>query len=345
MKTLEQRLLERPDCSPICAASPRLRLEATTTALLLRVEIDAAAETAVPLPGGAKGWTPSKVVLDGEPADALSQDGNGVLWLAVGAGKHQVVLDGPIPLLDTVEIPLPLKPHRIDAEVSGWTLSGIREDGLPEDSLRLVRERRGESTEPRLEPGFLPPFARLERELRLGLSWEVENVVTRLTPLGTAFHLEVPLLAGESVTGNVRVENGKALVVLGPSANQARWRSILKEAPTIGLKASENEPWTEVWRLDASPLWHVAAERHPSDPLPPNRAPHPRMAALARRDGVARTHPSRGVSGPDPDDRAERPRDEPGAALDGRHVLLRAAQLARRTAHRDAARRMPSFNR
>jgi hypothetical protein len=270
LKTLEQRLLERPDCSPICAASPRLRLEATTTALLLRVEIDAAAETAVPLPGGAKGWAPSKVVLDGEPAEALSQDGNGILWLAVGAGKHQVILDGPIPLLDTVEIPLPLKPHRIDAEVSGWTLSGIREDGLPEDSLRLVRERRGESTEPRLEPGFLPPFARLERELRLGLSWEVENVVTRLTPLGTAFHLEVPLLAGESVTGNVRVENGKALVVLGPSANQARWRSILKEAPTIDLEASENEPWTEVWRLDASPLWHVAASGIPPIHQPPN---------------------------------------------------------------------------
>ncbi len=272
LKTLEQRLLERSDCSPTCAASPRLRFEATTSALLLRVEIDAAAETAVPLPGGAKGWTPTKVILDGEPADALWQDANGVVWLPISAGTHQVILDGPIPLADTVEIPLPLKPHRVDAEVSGWTLSGIRDDGVPEDSLRLVRERKSESTEPTLEPGSLPPFARLERELRLALSWEVENVVTRLTPLGTAFHLEVPLLEGESVTGSVRVENGKALVVLGPSASQARWRSILKEAPTIDLTASENEPWTEVWRLDASPLWHVQPSGIPPILLPPS--PH-----------------------------------------------------------------------
>jgi hypothetical protein len=272
LKTLEQRLLERPDCSPSCAASPRLRFEATATALLLRVEIDAAAETAVPLPGGEKGWSPTKVMLDGEPSDALWQDGNGVVWMPVGPGNHQVILDGPIPLGDTVEIPLPLKPHRVDAEVSGWILSGIRDDGVPEDSLRLVRERKRESTEPALEPGFLPPFARLERELRLALSWEVENVVTRITPLGTAFHLEVPLLEGESVTGNVRVENGKALVVLGPSASQVRWRSILKEAPTIDLTASENEPWTEVWRLDASPLWHVATSGIPPVLLSPS--PH-----------------------------------------------------------------------
>jgi hypothetical protein len=270
LKSLEQRLLEPPSCFPSCAASPRLRFEATATSLLLRLEIDAAAQTAVPLPGGAKGWTPSKVLLDGEPAEARSQEADGVLWLPVVAGKHQVILEGPIPPIDTVEIPLPLKPHRVETAVSGWTLSGVREDGVPEDSLRLTREREGKSAEAALEPGVLPPFARLERELRLGVSWEIENVVTRLTPPGTAFHLEVPLIAGESVTGTVRVENGKALVVLGPAVSQVRWRSILKESATIELKAPENQPWTEVWQLDVSPLWHVEPSGIPPILSPPS---------------------------------------------------------------------------
>jgi hypothetical protein len=257
LKNLRERLLEPPDCAPSCVSSPRMRLEATATTLVVRAEIDASAQTAVPLAGGAGSWSPTKVALDGESADALVQDDGGVLWVAVGPGKHQIVLEGLLPNLDTVEIPLPLKPRRVEADVGGWRLEGLREDGLPEDSVRLVRERKSDGAAP-LEPRSLPPFARVERELFLGLSWEVETVVTRLTPAGTVFNLEIPLLAGESVTtGNVRVQGGKVLVVLAPSATQMRWRSILKEAAALELEASRNPTWMEVWRLDASPLWHV----------------------------------------------------------------------------------------
>lgn len=258
LKDLQQRLLEHPECFPSCASSPRLRIEASASALVLRVEIDAAADTAVPLPGGSRSWSPAKVIVDAEPAEALARDDDGVLWLGLAAGKHQIVLDGLLPPLDAVDLPLPLKPHRVEAQVSGWSLGGVREDGLPEDSLHLSRERRAEASEPTLEPGELPPFARLERELRLGLSWEVDNVIVRLTPTGTSFGIEVPLLAGESVTtSNVRVENGKAVAVLAPGVSEVRWRSILAQAPSIELKAAESAPWTEVWRIDASPLWHV----------------------------------------------------------------------------------------
>jgi hypothetical protein len=271
LKKLEERLLERPECFPSCASSPRMRIEATATSVSLRVEVDAAADTAVPLPGGARSWTAAKVNLDGEPAEAVAQDESGVAWLAVSAGKHQVLLEGSLPNADAVEIPLPLKPHRIEAAVSGWTLEGLREDGLPEDSLRLVREHKSDGGEQTLEAGSLPPFARLERDLHLGLSWESENALTRLTPLGTVFSVEVPLLAGESVTtGNLRVENGKVFVVLGPSVQQVRWRSILKEAATIELVAPTSVPWVETWRVDASPLWHVEPRGIPPIHLPPS---------------------------------------------------------------------------
>lgn len=270
LKDLEQRLLERPQCFPNCAASPRLRLEATPSALVLRVEIDAAADTAVPLPGGARSWSAARVIVDAEPAEALARDESGVLWLAVAAGQHQIVLEGALPPLDAVDLPLPLKPHRVEAQVTGWSLAGLREDGLAEDSLHLARERRAEAGAPALEPGELPPFARLERELRLGLSWEIDNAIVRLTPLGTSFGVAVPLLAGESVTdANVRVENGKAVVVLAPGVGEVRWRSILKEAASIELAAAPSQPWAEVWRVDASALWHVEPSGIPPIHLPP----------------------------------------------------------------------------
>ncbi len=270
LKDLQQRLLEPPECSPSCASSPRLRLEASASALVLRVEIDAAADTAVPLPGGARSWSPAKVIVDGEPAEALARDGNGILWLGVATGKHQIVLEGSLPPLDAVDLPLPLKPHRVEAQVTGWSLGGMREDGLPEDSLHLARARRAQTGAPTLEPGELPAFARLERQLRLGLSWEIDNAIVRLTPAGTSFGVEVPLLAGESVTDpNVRVENGKAVVVLAPGVGEVRWHSILKEAPSITLAAATSAPWAEVWRVDASALWHVEPSGIPPIHLPP----------------------------------------------------------------------------
>src|SRR5439155_15189120 len=39
---LRNRLLERPECVPECASSPRLRLEVTRGALSARMEVDAA---------------------------------------------------------------------------------------------------------------------------------------------------------------------------------------------------------------------------------------------------------------------------------------------------------------
>ncbi|HUE37916.1 MAG TPA: hypothetical protein VMR29_00320, partial [Candidatus Binatia bacterium] len=276
LKELQQRLLEHPECFPSCAASPRMRVEADASGLVLRLEIDAGADTAVPLPAGARGWSPAKVLLDGEPAPALARDADGVLWASVGPGKHQLVLDGPLPPLDTVEIPLPLKPRYVESSLSGWTLEGVREDGVAEDYLRLSRERKAAGAAQALEPGEMPPFARLEREIHLGLSWEVDSVLTRLTPPGAAFTVAVPLLAGEAVTTpNLRVDGGKAIVIVPPSANQVRWRSILKDASRAELKATPDLPVAEVWRLDASPLWHVEVAGIPEIHQPP--APQRRL--------------------------------------------------------------------
>src|SRR5262249_7915981 len=121
---LRNRLLERPACHPECAASPRLRLDGEPARLVLRIDVDAAAATAVPLPGGPRDWVPEQVIVDGAPAAALRRAGDGVLWLQVDAGAHEVLLSGALPDRDTVEIPLPLKPHRVEAAARGRTGRG-----------------------------------------------------------------------------------------------------------------------------------------------------------------------------------------------------------------------------
>ncbi len=257
---LKTRLLEAPDCAPQCASSPRLFLEATPSALRMELSIHAAARTAVPLPGSAAQWVPEQVLLDGRPTSALRRTPEGLLLLALEPGAHVVLLAGPLPARDTVQLALPLKSHRVEAKLEGWTLDGLHEDGLADDDLQLSRQAGAARVEEASAgtPVSLPPFVSVERELVLGLEWTVETRVRRLTPPGTAVVLEVPLLPGESVTtAEVRVQGAKALVNIGPQAMEMVWTSALEQRSPIALKAPAGLPWVEVWRLNVSPVWHV----------------------------------------------------------------------------------------
>ncbi|MBI5210815.1 MAG: hypothetical protein HY927_12665 [Elusimicrobia bacterium] len=266
LKDLQSRLLRPAECEPLCASVSRLRLEAGAGALALRLEVAAGAPAALPLPGGSQQWSPADVLLDGSPARGLLRSAEGALYLPVGPGTHQVVLMGPLPDRDNVQIPLPLKPRRVETQVSGWTVDGVREDGLCDDNIQLTRLRGAQSKgSDLLQPGTLPPFVRVEREVRLGLSWKVETRVWRMTPPGAAVVLEVPLLPGESVTSaDVRVEKGKVKLSMGPQVTETGWTSsLVGETKSLKFQAPVSVPWTEVWRLDASPIWHVVAEGIP----------------------------------------------------------------------------------
>jgi hypothetical protein len=272
---LRQALLVPPDCLPDCASSPRLFVEASPGALRLRFEVGAAAEVAVPLPGGARQWLPVEVRVDGEPAPvARTQDGR--IWTRVGPGRHEILLAGPLPERESVALPLPLKPHRVDVSATGWTVDGVHEDGQADDTLQLTRvsgmaARSGAdgSLSPGNRPGELPPFLRVERTLQLGLVWRVSTRVSRLSPPGVPAAAAVPLLPGESVTtAGVRVEKGAVPVSLGPQTSEAVWESTMAPRPELRLVAPRTLAWTEVWRLESSPVWHVEARGIPPVLMP-----------------------------------------------------------------------------
>src|SRR5207245_3915383 len=128
-------------------------------------------------------------------------------------------------------------------------------------------EPSGESTQAQA----LPPFMKVERTLLLGLTWEVDTRVSRLTPVGAATLVEVPLLPGESVTtADVRVVNGKALVNLAAQAGEVRWHSALAHQDSLELAARAGVPFVEIWRLIASPYWHATWSGIPPIHLEPS---------------------------------------------------------------------------
>lgn len=257
LEALKKRLVDKPSCSPDCATSGRMAIEVRGDVLRARLEVDAAATAPFALPGSIGQFSPRDVLVDGQPAKALARGADGVLYVLLAPGKHQVVVEGALPERESVQLALPEKPHRIEASAEGWTVEGIHEDGLADDNLQFTRKRT-QGPGATLQPGQLPPFVRVERTLRVGLNWQVDTKVVRVSPLGSAVVLEVPLLLGENVTtADVRVVSGKALVNMGPQVKEVAWQSVLEQKSPVKLVAPKGVAWTEVWRLDVGPIWHA----------------------------------------------------------------------------------------
>ena len=257
LEELRGRLTEPAECLPQCASSPRLSMEVQDDVIRLRQEIHTLADVAVPLPGSRKHWVPRRIVVDGAAQPGLQYQGE-QLWLRLPKGSHQVLLEGAAGRADNLEIPLALRPYRVEASVRGWEVDGIHEDGQPGDSLRLKRIAKAGDPSGKLNSEALPPFVRIERTLHLGLKWQVETRVTRLSPPGVAIALDVPLLPGESVLSDwVRSKDGRAQLSMAPAATEAAWTSDLKESASLTLEASAQTAWAETWQVDASPIWHV----------------------------------------------------------------------------------------
>ena len=256
---LKARLLEPPDCLPDCVELARLDLTADPHTLRLVLTLDAAAPVAAPVPGGPGGWLPDTLTLDGEPLDSLRRGAGGPLEVPLEGGRHRVELAGPLPDRPQVEIPLPLRPRQVRAEVSGWTLEGLDSAGRPGAQLRLLRLSGPEvGTERTLVQETLPPLLLVERALSLGIDWRVETRVRRLSPVEPPVLVPVPLLPGESVqTPGVQVRDGQALASLGPGVREGGWSSTLDPQERLNLRAAPDPVIAESWTLDLSPRWHL----------------------------------------------------------------------------------------
>jgi len=279
LETLRTRLLENPSCLPNCAVLSRLEVDVAPERLRLVATIEAREETGVPLPGAGLGetsWLPESVRVDGSRATAIRRDANGIVWLRLAAGAHAVELEGALPPHESVQVALPLAPRRagLAPTARGWSVVGIAPDGTANGALQLVRDgargtavtdsEAGAAAEVELEPSVILPFVELTRVLELGLRWRSETRIQRIAPLDGPIVLEIPLLAGESVTTpGIRVESGLAKLTLAAGESYASYASTLEIAKSIELAAPTDRPWSEVWLLAAAPVWHVDAEGIP----------------------------------------------------------------------------------
>ena len=101
----------------------------------------------------------------------------------------------------------------------------------------------------------------VERQLEIGLEWQVRTTVTRLSGATKALSLQIPLLPGESVlTANVDVNDGAVEVAIPAGQASIDWASKLPVGGDIRLAASPTPRWVERWSLVSSPVWNFSRQ-------------------------------------------------------------------------------------
>ncbi|MGK5094214.1 hypothetical protein WDW89_19640 [Deltaproteobacteria bacterium TL4] len=263
---LRTRLIKPPECLPECASIAKLKLMLSEEMLMGRMEIHAADNVAIPLPGMASNWLPQTVLLDGKEAEGLMRTAEGQLSLYVPKGIHQVIFKGVIPSQTKVQLALPLIPHWTEIEAPDWEVEGLHTDGKADRELELKRRLKipipAEMQVFKLQA--FPPFLQIQRTLLLGLTWTLETRVQRVSPTGSSVLLEYPLMPGEAVTSpSIQVKQNQVQIKLGPDEQVLTWNSVIEPQSTLQLKAADSSVWTEIWKIHTSPIWHVEAEGIP----------------------------------------------------------------------------------
>jgi hypothetical protein len=265
LEELRGRVLEAPDCAPSCGHIASVSVNAEGDAIGVALDVHAAERVAIPLPSADELLALESLRVDGTAESGVRRGEDGAQWLVVGRGVHRVDMALRAADADKIALRFPLAPARIEFSGRGWEGGGTRDGRLLTDTLDLVRVRgEGEAAPTSGVVQQFPPFVRVQRQLALGIDWEIETSVQRIAPDQAAFSVALPLMAGERVlSSELKVKDGRITVPMQAGEWTTAWQSQLDPAERIELTASGLTGHAEVWTVQASPMWNLRFEGVP----------------------------------------------------------------------------------
>jgi len=254
---LREHLLAPEPCGGECARWDAIRVSVRGDIATVDLDAHAVARGVVHLP--AFSWTPLSLSV---PRGAAGSGGSGSAWVVCEAGIQTVRLTGRVrggDFLVTFPEGAIGAPKRKSVQAPGWQW----DDGEG-SAIHLVRSVAA-APSPAAAAGDsskaeLAPLAQVSRDLVLGREWTVRTTVRRVSGFAGAMALDIPLLPGETVLGNLVVAGGNAKAVLPAGVDILSWSSRLPTGGRIALRSPKNVPWTESWTLEASERWHVSTQ-------------------------------------------------------------------------------------
>jgi len=273
---LETRLTAPAKCLPNCASIESVKLIADPNQLTLELQVHAIENLALPLPGQRQEWWPSQILVDGKNA-SLMQNSQGQLLVFLTPGRHDILLQASAQNREALDFNFPLAIHNFSSQLNGWQLSGNAQGAL--NSVQIQRTvtdtQLNKNTDEQLRPDPVPPFVIIKRHFNFDMDWNLTTEVIRVAPNEGVINLQVPLLAGEApIEGNTNLQHlstdkRSLQIQLDKQQSSVYWTSRLAPADSIELIAATEQPWIEIWEVEASDIWHLTSSGltaiHPQD--------------------------------------------------------------------------------
>ena len=280
LEQLKAHLLKPDPCLPSCASLNRAQISLREQRFSWQLEYHASSDVAVPLPGPDGLWLVQAISIDGKDIKgALKQEG--WIWIPLTEGVHDVTVSGILAARDSASLSFRLTPRQLDLNTNDWS---SEHDDREANQILLTRtvQQSEREQDKRYDQQTFPSHWLVIRRFVLGLDWNIETTVLRLSQGKEGSALSIPLLPGETVTTpNTRVKDNAVRVNMSPNDRQITWRSALEPAQEIQLKSDGTE-FLEQWQLDASAIWHVETHGippmhfiHPSGQWQPEWSPWP----------------------------------------------------------------------
>lgn len=264
LDTLRERLLTPSEAYPNAADITSLDLKLQDNVLTMKLEVHAAEDVAIPIPGKFPVWSPRSVKLDTESGEGNAKDlivsrrEDGFLWTVVPKGVHRLTVDGMV--IDTNEwvLGFTLVPRQVTVDAPQWNVVGVQPNGVPGNQLFFTKVEKIGEQEAKYDQRVFRPIVSIERKLEIGLQWKVYNTVSRLSAPGKAISMKIPLLTGERVVSSTSDQSeGMIEVNLGPDQSSYSWESELPLVEQITLVAAETNQYVERWVLMSSAVWNI----------------------------------------------------------------------------------------
>lgn len=263
LEQLREELIQPAECLPQCASIASMSIDLSAKKLQISLRAHAQEDLLIPLPLPIKQWTPGAIKIDGKPATALFRK-EGTLWLQLNRGSHRIDIDGRVNHLNQLQFSLPLKPYHIDVSATGWTVEGMDKQAVKIRGLTFLREadKNDKATDKQTAKdsliSTLPVYATLNRNIELGLDWQLRTQLRAISGTDYPITFSIPLLDGESIlSDHIKVKDKHAIITLTAKNRSVSWQSRLQKTDQIKLTAIDSQQLTETWSLNTSAIWHV----------------------------------------------------------------------------------------
>src|SRR5204863_8087309 len=115
-------------------------------------------------------WLPLSVTVDEQPESALRRE-DGYLWVVLTTGVHRVRVEAMLPEVTEWEWTFQLKPRQVKIDAPGWTYTGVRAGGIPEQQVFFSLTHKTAAGAASYDRQDLQTIATIHRHLELGLVW------------------------------------------------------------------------------------------------------------------------------------------------------------------------------